>query len=120
MKRLLLLILVASLFGCKSNMDDSIKKGHFDACKKYNVETLVNSFFANPKWESFVSSDDNNYHLNATGQITYDNKPVNALIQFQINNDDSWQINSFEINGEPQNDDTIIELINEMCSSASE
>jgi hypothetical protein len=118
MKNILLLILITTLFGCKSNMDNTIKKGYFDACKKHNVETLVNSFFANPKWESFVSPDDDKYHLNAKGQITYDNKPVNAVIQFEMDGNDRWQINSFEINEEAQNDLMVAELINEMCLSA--
>ncbi|MSQ79345.1 MAG: hypothetical protein EXR21_06680 [Flavobacteriaceae bacterium] len=118
MKQIIFLILITTLFGCKSDMDKTIKEGHFDACKKHNVETLVNSFFANPKWESFVSPDDDKYHLNVVGQITYDNKPVNALIQFEMDGNDRWQINSFEINGEAQNDLMVAELINEMCLSA--
>lgn len=44
MKQIIFLILITILFGCKSDMDKSIKEGHFDACKKHNVETLVNSF----------------------------------------------------------------------------
>ena len=111
-------MLITTLFGCKSEMDNTIKKGFFDACQEYNVETLVNSFFANPEWESFVSPDDDKYHLNASGQITYDNKPANALIQFEMDGNDSWEINAFEINGEAQNDFMAAELINKMCLSA--
>jgi len=118
MKKIALIFLFATLFSCKSKMDETIKKGYFDACKKHNVETLVNSFFANPKWESFVSPDDNKYHLNASGQITYDKKIVNAVIQFEMDGDDRWQINAFEINGEAQNEFMVVELINEMCVSA--
>ena len=101
-------------------MDKTIKQGHFDACPKHNVEKLVTSFFANPKWESFVSPDDDKYHLNASGQIMYDNETVNALIQFEMVGDERWQINAFEINGEPQNEFMVAELINEMCISAAD
>ena len=118
MKQLIVLLIIITLVGCKSEMDKTIKQGYFDACEKHNVETLVNSFFANPKWESFVSPDDDKYHLNASGQITYENKPVNAVIQFEMDGDDRWQINAFEINGEAQNDFMVAELINEMCLSA--
>ncbi len=118
MKKIAFLFLLTTLFSCKSKMDETIKKGYFDACKKHNVETLVNSFFANPKWESFVSPDDDKYHLNSSGQITYDNKPVNAVIQFEMDGDDRWHINAFEINGEAQNEIMVAELINEMCLSA--
>jgi hypothetical protein len=112
-------MLVATLFGCKAKMDETIKKGYFDACKKHNVETLVNGFFANPKWESFISPDDDKYHLNVSGQITYDNALVNALVQFETHEDERWQINAFEINGEPQDEFMVAELINEMCLEAS-
>lgn len=118
MKRLIVLLIIITLVGCKSEMDKTIKQGYFDACKKHNVETLVTSFFANPKWESFVSPDDNKYHLNASGQIMYDNQTVNAVIQFEMEGDDRWQINAFEINGEAQNELMVAELINEMCISA--
>ena len=43
---------------------------------------------------------------------------MNALIQFEMVGEDSWQINAFEMNGEAQDDNMIFELINEMCSSA--
>lgn len=118
MKQLIALLIIITLVGCKSEMDKAIKQGYFDACEKHNVETLVTSFFANPKWESFVSPDDNKYHLNASGQIMHDNKTVNALIQFEFVGDDGWDINAFEINGEAQNELMIDELINEMCISA--
>jgi len=118
MKQLIVLLIFTTLVGCKSEMDKTIKQGYFDACKKHNVETLVTSFFANPKWESFVSPDDNKYHLNASGQIMYDNQTVNAVIQFEMEGDDRWQINAFEINGEAQNELMVAELINEMCISA--
>jgi len=117
MKKIIVLIIVSALVGCKSEMDKTIKQGYFDACKKHNVETLVTSFFANPKWESYVSPEDDKYHLNASGQIMYDNKTVNALIQFEMEGDDRWQINAFEINGEAQDELMVAELINEMCIS---
>lgn len=117
MKYIYFIILVLIIASCKSKMDDSIKKGYFDSCKKATVEQLVNNFFNNPKWESFVSPDDDRYHLNVSGQIQYDEKAANALIQFEVLKNKKWQINAFEINGEPQDDDVIEELISEMCTS---
>ena len=81
------------LSGCKSEMDDLIKKGSFEACPDHTVETLVTNYFDNPKWESFITPDDDKYHLNATGEIFYNDKPTkielglmsaeNALTMFQ-------------------------------------
>ena len=110
-----MLFFTLSILGCKSDMDETIKNGYFDTCPEANVETLVNGFFANPKWESFVSPDDDKYHLNATGEIQYDSKTVNAVIQFEMEDGDRWQINAFEINNQPQDNDMIAELIYEMC-----
>lgn len=120
MKQLLVVAILLTIVGCRSEMDRTIKEGYFDACQTDNVETLVESFFANPKWESFVSPDDNKYHLNASGQILYDNETVNALIQFEMEGDGRWQINAFELNGEPQDEYMVTELINEMCFSTTD
>ncbi|WP_395767247.1 hypothetical protein [Aquirufa sp.] len=120
MKYLLLILGLFLFVGCKSEMDNSIKKGYFDDCQKATVEELVDGFFANPEWESFVSPDDNKYHLNVSGEITYEDKPANAVIQFEINDDKTWEINAFEINGEGQTEDMISDLVVGMCNEADE
>ena len=117
MKQTAVFILVLIFIGCKSKMDDTVKKGYFDNCKKGNVEQLINGFFANPHWKSFVSPDDDKYHLNVTGDIQYEGKEASALIQFEILKNDRWQINSFMINGQPQSNEMVYELIYEMCNS---
>lgn len=116
MKQLAFLCSLILLFSCKSQLDDSIKQGYFDNCKKATVEKLVGNFFENPKWESFMATDDK-YHCNVSGRITYDNQPVKATIQFEILEDERWQINAFEINGEPQQDAMIESLVTEMCKA---
>jgi hypothetical protein len=98
-------------------MDDKIKKGYFNNCKKATVEKLVNNFFSNTKWESFVSPDDDKYHLNVSGQIQYDEKPAKVIIQFEELENEEWQINAFTINGQPQEDEVILELVSEMCNA---
>jgi hypothetical protein len=120
MKYLLLIFVIFLFLGCKSEMDSSIKNGYFDDCKNGTVEELVDGFFANPEWESFVSPDDNKYHLNVSGEITYADKPAKAIIQFEINKDKTWEINAFEINGEGQTDEMISELVVGMCNEAEE
>lgn len=116
MKQLILLIFTLSFWGCKSGLDNSIKQGNFDACSKYTVESLVNNFVGNPQWESFVSPDDDKYHLNLSGTCMYDGKSAKLLVQFQINEDETWFINAFELNGEPQPDEMIGSLVEAMCS----
>ena len=103
------------LVSCTSAFDDSIKQGSFNSCPDYTVETLVNGFFSDPVWESFVSPDDDKYHLNVSGGILYGEEDANALIQFEFLEEDNWQINAFEINNVPQNDFIIEELVVAMC-----
>lgn len=116
MKRSFLFAIPAFLiFGCTSAIDDTIKQGSFNSCPSYTVETLVNGFIADPVWESFVSPDDDKYHLNVSGVILYDDEDANAVIQFEVLEEESWQINAFEIDNVPQNDFVIEELVTAMC-----
>ena len=120
MKYYAFFVLVLFLFvGCKSDMDSSIKEGYFDSCKSGTVEELVDGYFDKPEWESFVSPDDNKYHLNVSGGITYNNLPAKALLQFEINKDKTWKINAFEIDGEPQNELMIASIVSNMCEEVS-
>jgi len=107
------------LSGCKSEMDDLIKKGSFEACPDHTVETLVTNYFDNPKWESFISPDDDKYHLNATGEIFYNDKPTKILLQFEFTEGENWQINAMDLDGEPQSEEMIYELVNSMCAESS-
>lgn len=101
-------------------MEQTIRKGSFDSCPKHDVETMIESYFADPKWESFISPEDNKYHLNVSGKIMYNGQESKALLQFELLDGKSWKINAFEINGEEQNDFMTSALISEMCSSAEE
>lgn len=107
------------LSGCKSEMDDLIKQGSFDACPDHTVETLVSNYFDNPKWESFISPDDDKYHLNVSGTILYNDKPTKILLQFEFTKGEHWQINAMDFNGEPQSEEMIYELVNSMCEESS-
>jgi hypothetical protein len=120
MKNIFLILIIASSVGCKYKMEQTIKKGYFDSCPKYDVETMIESYFADPKWESFISPDDNNYHLNVSGRIMYNGQESKAILQFELLDGKRWKINAFEINGEEQNDFMTSALISEMCSSAEE
>ena len=121
--RLLLIILLTSisLISCSDSRDDIIKKGYFDRCPDYTVEELINDFFEDAYWESFISPDDNRYHLDVSGVIYLQeyNIPVDALIQFQLNGGDRWEINAFTINSEPQEVEQYYYLIDSMCMSYS-
>lgn len=115
MNKIYIILFIILFAGCKNSMEDKIKSGYFNDCQIADVETLINSFFSNPKWESFISPDDNLFHLNVEGQITFNGEPAEATVQFQSDKNDSWFINAFEINSRPQADMMISSLISKMC-----
>ena len=97
--------------------EDIVKEGYFDLCEETTVEVLVQNFFANPSWDSFFA-EDGYYYINVTGNILYDNAAAFSLVQFSVYEDQSWEINAFEIDGQPQDDYMVIELINLMCQES--
>lgn len=117
MNKIYILILLIFFSGCKSSMEDKIRNGYFNNCPNADVETLINNFFSNPSWESFISPDDNLFHLNIKGQINFNGEPVEALVQFQMDKNDSWLINAFEINSQPQAEIMIGSLVSKMCEN---
>jgi len=93
-----------------------IKEGSFNACSEATIGELANNFFSNPKWEAIVASDGLSY-VNLTGGMTFDNAPVDALVQFTAPMQDygDFEINAFELNEIPQNAFMITGLVNIMC-----
>ena len=92
-----------------------VKNGVFDFCPQKTVKQMVNGYIANPKWEAFVATDGEDY-VNVTGQISYFDKPVDMLLQFQVNTDsERFEVNAFEMDGVPQNYFMSDSLLENMC-----
>ena len=118
MKNLFYILLISfSLAGCDLATENIVREGYFDLCEETTVDDLVKNFFANPAWDSFYA-DDNYYYINVTGNMIYNNVEAFALVQFSVYEDDSWEVNAFEIDGQPQEDYMVIELINLMCEES--
>jgi len=111
------LLLLFSLSGCEYATENIVKEGYFDLCQETTVDDLVQNFFANPSWDSFYA-DDNYFYINVTGNIMYNNVEAFALVQFSVYEDDTWEINAFEIDEQPQEEYMIIELIQLMCEES--
>ena len=115
MKKLNIFILLGVLFfSCDSPEVSSIKNGSLGSCPDRTVDEIVSCYMASPSWESIVATNGNTY-VNVTGSIQYDGKDVNALLQFLINPDDTFEANAFEINEIPQNFFLLAALTNQMC-----
>ena len=93
-----------------------IKNGSFDFCPGVTINEMVNSYIANPRWDYFKATD-GKYYVNVEGQIYYYEQLVDMLLQFRIyNSSDRFEVNAFEIQGEPQYEYMTDALLENMCN----
>ena len=71
----------------------------------FTDEKAFSNFFAHPKWKHFTS-DDGVEVVEFTGDCTYDDQEVRALIQFQITDESngyiSWEATYLSLNNVSQ------------------
>ncbi|MDF2614024.1 MAG: hhoB [Clostridia bacterium] len=76
-----------------------VKQGNFDAFLGQAIGSHFNSFFDNPKWTYFRSTEQENV-VEFTGACSYKNKDVTILIQFIVNPlNDSFKVIYMERDG---------------------
>jgi hypothetical protein len=90
-----------------------IQDGSLYAYPDVTVEEMIDAYFANPKWEALVAEDKNTY-VNVSGGIMYYNEEAEALIQFLVKEDDTFEFNALEIDGTPYNQSMFMLLLEEM------
>lgn len=107
------------LSGCGETPEvQMVKGGRLGACPDYTVSQIVDSFMGTPYWESGTSEEGQKF-VNVNGNITYNEKEVNASIQFFLDEESSeFELNAFEMNDLPQMNLIAISLIKKMCDSA--
>ena len=115
------LCLIASVFFTSCFKDEAIsivKNGYFNGYTEITVGEAVNGFFANPKWTSGIPVDEelSNFMLvNVEGNILYNEKTVDAFIQFTVDvNTGAFELYAFEMNGIPQNNIMKTSLVDSM------
>ena len=96
-----------------------VKNGTMDFCDNVDVNTLVNSYIANPNWYAFEADDGEDY-VNVEGQIYYFEELVDILLQYKIDvKNGLFEIYAFTIDGEPQTYEMIDSLTESMCEVVS-
>lgn len=93
-----------------------VKSGTLQMCPGRTVEQMVNSFMGSPSWKS-GETDGGEKFVNIEGDITYEDAPVRALVQFTIQGD-QFQFNAFEMNKVPSPNIVAAGLLQKMCASA--
>lgn len=106
---------VFALTACDSSEVQMVKGGTLQSCPDKTVEQMVNGYMGQPEWRSFVGEDGHDY-VNVTGEITVNNQPTKAEIQFQFNKEkDKFRFNAWELGGKPATDIVASQLFEEMC-----
>lgn len=92
-----------------------VKEAQMNACPSVTLEQLVDGYMASPKWQS-LEADERSF-VNIKGGIYLHEKPIDALLQFEINDDETLHINALEFNDIPQNQFMAVGLIESMCEA---
>lgn len=100
---------------CDSSEVRMVKKGTLQSCPDKTVEQMVNGYMGNPEWRSLVAEDGNDY-VNVVGDISYNNQPTKAEIQFRLNKEkSSFQFQAWELGGNPASNIVAAVLFEKMC-----
>lgn len=88
-----------------------VKNGHLSEYPRKTIGEAFNNFFGSPRWGAIVAEDGNDY-VNVTGKIMFQEKKVNAAVQFKVDKDaGTFEINAFEINEVSQMNIMLIGLL---------
>ncbi|MEE2704477.1 MAG: hypothetical protein VX397_00005 [Pseudomonadota bacterium] len=92
-----------------------IKSSTLSSCPNKTLETMINGFMAYPIWTS-GESEEGNIFVNVNGGIIFQEKEVDAALQFSINKD-NFRVRALEFNEIPQNRLIITSLLIKMCEA---
>ena len=121
MKRIGIVAFLSLLIvGCGSSPEvEMVKNGSLTMCENTTIEEMVDGFMGSPSWDSGKSSGGQSF-VNIEGDITFSDKPVRALLQFMVNEDEgSFNFNAIEFNDIPQNKLLAMGMLKKMCESAN-
>ncbi len=91
----------------------AVKSGTLYAYPDKTIEQMVDNYFENPKYQAIVANDGNTY-VNISGEIMYDSRPVNVVLQFRYYKDNSFELQALEFNGVSQDLTTYNSLMDAM------
>ena len=119
LKSVLIIPIIFIIFGCDLFSEDKkaqqVKNGKLNSCPQMTLQEMAEGFMGSPSWSS-IKADDGGSYVNLKGDITFHEKPVTALVQFKLNQDDTFEFQAFEINDVPQNTLIANALLTKMCS----
>lgn len=90
----------------------ALREGDLNGHSEKTLEEAIDGFMGSPKWEA-IKADDGNVYVNVKGTILYQEKEIEAIIQYKVNKD-TFEFNALEFNEIPQNMFMYFGLINKM------
>lgn len=115
MKKIILIITMSLfLFSCGGDSKEvkSVKGGRLNGHPEKPLGEAIDGFMGSPKWET-IEAEDGNIYVNIKGNILFQEKEIEALIQYKVNGD-TFELSALEFNEIPQNMFMYYGLINKM------
>ncbi len=94
----------------------NLKNATLNSYPNKTVGQMVDNYFGNPSWKAIVANDGNTY-INITGNITYDGKTVDVLLQYKYNSNNTYDFKALEFNEVPQAKTVYQQLVQSMYDS---
>lgn len=117
----LVAIFLASMGSSETEKVSTVKDGYFyDYTEEEgytDVGTAFENYFADGTWEAFTADDDSEI-VEFNGTCLYLDEEANCSIQFEIGEDNTFNVRSMEIDGVPQNTLIINSLIEEVMAES--
>jgi len=104
---------VSTAGGNQSSSDpavNAIRNGALDFYPSKTLGKALSEFLTNIKWESLVADDEFTY-VNVSGGILYNDEPATAVVQYRLNDDDTFEFYAIEIDGGVHGFTTYFQLI---------
>ena len=110
---------IATEFSGNDENVKMVKNGKLSLCPNATVDQMVDSFMDSPSWESGETKD-KEIIVNVSGGISFNDKPVKAVIQFKVDRkNETFGTNALEFNEVPQALAMAVGLLKKMCESVN-
>ena len=115
MRKIIVIFFLFFINGCGQTPEVlMVQGGKLGSCPSKTVKLMVAGFMGSPSWASITADAGINY-VNISVDIMWQDKRVRALLQYKLNQDETFEFNALEFNGVPQNNFIAMGLLEKMC-----
>ena len=108
------------LTGCAPDSRVSlVQDGSIEGCRNATLKEMVDSYIGSPKWSAGESEDGQEF-VNIEGNIMFNEKEVDLVLQYLVNPEkETFEFSALELNEIPQNGFVAAGLLSNMCDEVS-